>query len=254
MTNETDVKTEEAGMPKDVPTPQTPSVGPTYDKDLVYSPEGKLWKDLYHGQKGRVQQVEEEYQTRLGETTKTVDELKSEVNKRDSAMDKLNTRLGEAADRLAQLQALEEKVPELEKKAGITERYRTLLEYPELAVLQVSDTVETDDGEEVEIFTNPFIELIENSTLEGNELRVQMQRLSKAFGERKEAVEELAKGITEGASPSPGEPVEETPEFWENKARECQNQLRAVPDDNDLMEKMIEYSRKAQDLRAKTES
>lgn len=254
--NATDNQTANNGTPTtksnvDVQS-QPPSVGPTYDRELVYAPDGKQWKEKFHGQRGRAQQLESEYQDKIGALEKQLEDLKGTVGQKDSSIEQLNTRLGEATERLQDLQALKDRVPELEQKARITDRYRALMEYPELLNAQVKDVVKDEDGEEHEMVFNPILSFVENTTLEGDALRAEINRLNRVFGAQKKALEDVMQNtsdVTEGAGPSPGEPVHQDAEYWEQQAQTYQDQLKSDPRNQELMNKMLEAGAKARELR-----
>ncbi len=253
--NATDNQTANDGTPAtkskaDVQS-QPPSVGPTYDRELVYAEDGKQWKEKFHGQRGRVQQLEEEYQNQIESLRTQVEELQGSVEQKDSSVEQLNTRLGEATGRLEELQSLKDRIPELEQKARITDRYRALMEYPELLGAQVKDVVTDEDGQEHEMVFNPILNFVENTTMEGDELRAEIKRLNQVFGNQKKALNDFMednKEVTDGAGPSPGEPVQQDAEYWTKKAQDYQTQLKSDPRNQDLMDKMLEAGQKAREL------
>lgn len=236
-----------------VPNTSSPSVGPTYDKALVYDDDGKPWREKFHGLAGRTQQLESELQKAQQEYQGAQKELQAELGKRESTIEELSSKLTGAGEQLGALQDLKDRIPELETKARRAEKLEAILEYPTLATLQVADKVKTDEGEEHELLVNPVMNLVQNSTLEGEALRAELRRLNELYQKAGKLPETTpqSQSVTGGAAPSPGEPVEQTPEYWEEKAREAHR--KSIEDPSKVQEyqaEMIEYSAKAREARA----
>jgi len=250
--NNSDASANNASSPK---TSAPPNVGPTYDRDLVYAPDGKPWREKYHGQKGRVQQLEEEYGEKLEEKATTLQKLKQELEQRQGAVQELTGKLESAGEQLGELQALKDRIPELESKAGRAAKLEAILEYPQLANLQVKDMMTNEEGEEVELLSNPIMSLVESSTLEGEALRAELRRLNKVYQKAGEVPEPQSTSVTDGAAPSPGEQVEQTPEYWQTKAREAHQQAIENPSQREeFLDQMQEFTQKAREAEAKLSS
>lgn len=252
----TDDQTSKNDAANTAPATSSPGVGPTYDRELVYAEDDKPWREKYHGLKGRIQQVESDYQKKLEETQSSLGQLKATLGEKDSKIEQLTGKLTNAGEQLGQLKALQDKVPELEQQARQAAKLRAVLEYPELVNRQVTDMIETEDGKEHEIVTNPILDLVESTNLEGDELRVHLKRLNEIV-KAGEPVPEQEKDttLTDGAVPAPDDQVEETPEYWEQKAREEHTLSISEPNKADEhMDKMLEYSQKAKEARAKLQS
>jgi uncharacterized coiled-coil protein SlyX len=227
---------------------QPPSVGPS-DSRLIFADDGKTWRDKFHGAQGLAQQLKGKHEKELGDIQKQIEELQGLVSEKNGSIAQLTDKLSGAAEQLGELQALRERLPELENQARVTERYRALMEYPELLNLQQTDVVKTDDGEEVEMVFNPVIDLVESTTLEGDDLRAAIKRLSSAFGNSQHTVTSDSNDeVTPGAAPAPGEPVEQDADYWRDKAQGYHAELKADPDNNDLMGKMVEAYAKAREI------
>jgi len=253
MEPKTDVTTDnnDANAPKTSP----PSVGPTYDKALVYDGDGKLWKDKFLGREGHVQQVQKQLEEAQKQYEQSQKQLQAELTKREGTIEQLNGKLSAAGEQLGELQGLKDRIPELETKAGRAAKLEAILEYPKLATMQVTDMVKTEDGEEVEMLVNPVMNLVQNTSLEGDALRAELRRLNSLYSTPSEPSPPQNTGVTDGAAPSPGEPVEQTPEYWEEKAREAHRLSIEDPSNvKDHQSDMIEYSMKAREARAKLQS
>lgn len=235
------------------PASSPPSVGPTYDKALVYDDDGKPWREKFHGLAGRTQQLEKELNTAQQKHQKALDELQTQLGERESAIEQMNVKLTNAGEQLGALQDLKDRIPELETKARRAEKLEAILEYPTLATLQVTDTVQTDEGEEVELLVNPVMNLVQGSNLEGDALRAELRRLNSLYQKMGELPEQpQSPSVTGGAAPSPGEPVEQSAEYWEEKAAEAHKQSilsESATEQQEWIEKRTEYSQKAREAR-----
>lgn len=234
------------------PTTQPPSVGPS-DSRLIFADDGKTWRDKFHGAQGHAQQLQDKHSKELDGIRQQVDELQGLVSEKDTSIAKLTENLSKAAQQLGELQALQERIPELEKQARISERYRALMEYPELLNLQVEDVIKDEEGEEHEMVFNPVIDLVENTTLEGDSLRAAIKRLGNAFGASQQRVINTdSDEVTPGAAPAPGEPVEQDADYWRDKAQEFHAQLKSDPDNTELMGQMVEAYAKAREVESQS--
>jgi hypothetical protein len=237
-----------------------PSAGPTqptYDRELVYASDGKTWREKYRGYTGRVQQLEEYLEKAKKEHTSALEELQEKLEKRDSEILELTTGLDQAGQQLKEFAGLKEQLPELEEAARQAAKLRAILEYPDLVTKQVIDTIVTEDGEEHELLTNPVIDLVTATDLEGDDLRMLLQRLSKMVesAETSDGDEPPATLVTDGSGPAPGAPVEETPEYWEAKAREAQRMSVSEPSESHKhLQDMLEYTKKAKEARSQLQS
>jgi hypothetical protein len=235
------------------PKPSSPNVGPTYDRALVYDEDGKLWKDKFLGREGHVQQVRKQLEEAQKEHGDALKELQAELEKRQGTIETLNSKLVSAGEQLGELQGLKDRIPELEEDARKAAKLEAIMEYPELISLQVKDVVEVD-GEEHELLVNPIIDLVQNTNLEGDELRMRIRRLSQVI-QAKQPAEPVSTVVTDGAAPAPGEPVEESPEYWEQKAREAHTASIMEPGKvEEHTAAMIEYSEKAREARTQLQS
>jgi myosin heavy subunit len=253
---ETDNQTDGTATPtNDVSKSQPPGVGPTYDRELVYADDGKPWREKFHGLKGHIQQVESDYKKRLEETQSTLEQLKTTVGERESKIEELTGKLTNAGEQLGELQALQDRVPELEQQARKAAKLERILEYPELANRQVTDLIKTEDGEETEMKINPIMNLVLNSSLEGDELTAELERLNRMIKAGETVPEPKNTNLTDNAVPAPGQQVEETPEYWVKKAREAQAAANADPSNRKKhLDDMAEFSQKAREARAELQS
>lgn len=256
MDPKTDTQTDGTDMSQQgMPNASPPSVGPTYDKALVYDDDGKPWREKFHGLAGRTQQLEKELNQAQQQYQQALDEYQTELGKREGAIEQLNSKLEGAGEQLGQLQGLKDRIPDLETKARRAELLEAILEYPTLATLQVKDTVTTEEGEEHELLTNPVMNLVLGSNLEGDALRAELRRLSDLYKQMGElpGQQPQSQNVTGGAAPSPGEPVEQTAEYWEQKAAEAHKKSilsEAASEQQEWIDRRTEYSQKAREARA----
>lgn len=229
---------------------RSPDVGQTYDRDLVYDTDGKLYREKFTGQKGRADELASKIEELSKKHESALKSLESEVKTREGKIAELTSKLENAGQELGQLKALEDRVPELEQQARQADRLRAVLEYPELVNRQIKEMVDED-----EVLVNPILDLIESVNLEGDELRTHLRRLNAIVKAGEKPPTEPSP--MEGASPAPGEPVEETPEYWETKARQAHLAANIAESDRERdthLDDMQEYSRKAEEARAKLQS
>ncbi len=237
------------------PKASTPDVGRSYEKELVYAPDGKFWREKYTGLEGHFRQrLDEEVKNALKEQEGTYEEkLQTEIKTREERVAEMQNKLQEVGSQLGELKTLQERLPELEKEARQAAKLRAMLEYPDLVNQQVEEVVQGEDGEERKLVTNPILDLIQSVDLEGDELRERLKQLNKIV--KKEV--QLDPSPLEGASPAPGEPIEETPEYWEQKAREARNESIMAPTEqerNAALDKMLEYSSKKREAEVALQS
>lgn len=237
-----------AGTPT-APNTGSPGVGQTYDRSLVYSDDDKLWREKYTGQKGRADELERELNKMRESRETALNELKTEIEKRESKIEELSGKLTNAGEQLGELQALKDQLPELEQQARRAAKLERVLEYPDLVNKQVTDLIETEDGQEVEMKVNPVMNLVLNSNLEGDELTAELERLNRMI-KADETPKKQETNVTDNAVPGPGEEVEETPEYWIEKAKEAQLAANNDPSNRKKhVEDMIKYSEKAEEAR-----
>jgi predicted nuclease with TOPRIM domain len=219
---------------------------------MVFADDGKLWREKFHGVHGRVQQLEREKSELAGEMedleTKN-DSLRAEIDTREDAITQLNTRIDELSAVESRVDELKQERDTLAERADLADKLDVLMDYPELLTRKVTEEVETEDGEVVEESHNPYLDLVKSSNLEGDALRSQIDRLARTLGEEPASKSEPeADKDMSGASPEPGQPMEETPEMHRAKAEELRKQAYNADNRTELMEQMTEHYQRAREL------
>jgi uncharacterized coiled-coil protein SlyX len=188
--------------PKPPQPPKSQSPTANIDPSMVWDDEGKMWRDKFNGQKGAVQDLS----TKLAEARREIDSLKQKMTDSLSSRDQDETQLREELESLREnagvIPDLHEKIKELTAKVKAGERYKALARRPELLSMVVEEEEETEDGETVTKRTNPILDLVASSNLEGEDLDALLDKLSVAVPTTS-AAEDSAKPPAPPAPPAP---------------------------------------------------
>lgn len=235
QTEGTTTETGSVGTPIQPVTPASPPASPQptaspYRREDVYAPDGKRWADKFHGVDGQAKQAREAVETERAGYLEQIQGLEGNTVAAQSAIQDLTGQVTGLNEQLVQLPALQVEIDKLTKAAALAEKYRMLAEHPDLLQIQVEEEVPGGEGEEPTTVTyNPLLRLVETSTLEGDELRTEMQRFSKFYAAQS--------GQTQQKPASPGQPLlppspqpagdVDTVEYWKGKAMEVQERINA---------------------------
>lgn len=210
-------------------TTTTPGLDP-----LIFSPDGKKWSDVAHGQRGHISQLRAEREELAGKLNAQIETLRGTVTEKEQSLSQLQAELQSRAKELEAVPALLDQIKELEQRASLADKYRMLAEYPRLLEIQVEETVPGEDGGEPKtIKVNPLLNLVENSNLTGDALRAEIRRMA-AFYEGSRSQQEQR--VQAPASPSPAAPVEETAEYWYKRANELRERMNTEGASDELFE------------------
>jgi hypothetical protein len=194
----------------------------------IWAPDGKRWKDKYHGRDGAIAQLQQEKEVTRGQLETKIDSLSQTILEKDGQVEKLNVRLKALEEEAGTIPTLLEQLSEKEKEAGLAAKYRLLAEYPRLLEIQVDEEVPVEGQEEPTIVrVNPFLNLVEHTNLDGDALRAEIQRLSKFFDSQMQAAQQVQQGDRPPAptTPAPAAPAEDTRESLYRKAMSLKQQM-----------------------------
>ena len=230
------------GVPSSSPQPTTPAIDPS---------DGKEWRTKFYGQKGAYEQLKNQVAANEGALSERITQLQSLLQVSEAEVKRLtllNSELTGKADAIPQLQTDNQN---LKQEAAVAERVKMLLDYPAVLGIQVEEEVPaTEEGKEpTMVKINPILNLVANSNLEGDALKVEIARLSKIYGSQAQAQappEEPPKGPP--VAPAPGTPSEETAEYWRLKAIEISERMNSEGMTPDLMNAHSEAWKKQTEL------
>ncbi len=254
MTEEPTTNVTNAGTPPDTTGAVTgaavpPLFSPQPTPPAIDPSDGKEWQEKFHGQKGAYEQLKKQVAEREGalseqnkQSQQSLQVLEAEVKR----LTLLNSELTGKVDAIPQLQTDNQN---LKQEAAAAARVKVLLDYPEVLGIQVEEEVPaTEEGKEpTMVKINPILNLVANSNLEGDALKVEIARLSKIYGSQAKAPpEEPPKGPP--VAPAPGTPSEETAEYWRLKAIEISERMNSEGMTPELMTAHSEAWKKQTEL------
>jgi len=160
------------------PAPASPKPSPAEQQDpRIYDDEGKRWSDKFWGAVGQSKQLA----SKQADMQATIDDLQSKLKHSDTAVIELKTQMGELGTQIATIPDLRQTIVEQTQTISALEKYQVLTEYPDLLKMKVDQETTDKDGETVTTQTNPFLQLVGSSSLGGDALRAELERLSRAF-------------------------------------------------------------------------
>lgn len=190
--------------PTITPAPPLSPVTPGLNPD-TYADDGKTWKSKYHGIVGRLKVVEGKRDTEIGERDQKIADAQQLILEHEAKITALGadvTRLTGEVQTIPQLQGELAAASEGAKKAG---KLEILMQYPALLTMQVEEEQQVEGQEEpIKVQVNPFMRLIEATTLAGDDLAQELQRLVSVLPSTTPAV---ATPVVEGAAPQPAQPA-----------------------------------------------
>lgn len=186
--------------PTEEPT-KTPAPTPSPSLDpQIYAEDGKTWKSKCHGAQGRLKQVEKQRDTQTGGFEQTIQDLGQAVHEKSARIVTLEAQVGELTTRAESIPQLQGQLDAATNKAEKAGRLEVLMKHPRLLSVQVEEQVEGQDPVKV----NPFMKLIESTTLGGEDLDQELRRLAAAFQQPPE------NPVVEGATPPSPVPSDTT--------------------------------------------
>lgn len=192
-----------AASPPPAPLPTAAPV-PGLNPDTHCQEDGKLWREKFYGADGRRQQVEANLQRRIGELEAQIAASQAGLTERDATI----AQLSQAS---ADLSALREQFTTVQADAAMAYRLQSLIQYPELLSLQVTEEVTVGEGDAAVTEThtrNPVLTFLSSTTLEGDELVAALRDMAKAMGVRATAQAPVTPVATvAGAVPQPAAPA-----------------------------------------------
>jgi len=209
------------------PTPppsgqQTTSSKPNSD---VVDADGKKWKDKFYGREGAIGQLQKEKAELEGMFKTRLDSAQQQLDERDASILVLQTQVGDLQPQIEAIGDLQEQIDNLSKEAGLATKYKILTEYPTLLGMQVEEEIPAEgEGEPTKVLVNPLVNLVENSTLEGDALRAEIARLATLYSS---VPQQETPPPAAPVAPTPAEPVQDSPQFHYNKAMEIKDRMNS---------------------------
>jgi hypothetical protein len=198
----------------------------------VYDSDGKPWRQKYHGLRGTLMQTERDAGERIGQLEAQLESTQQQVQSLLSEKESLTDKVATADEEVARIPVLQSQIEDLTKQATLADKLKLVVnEAPNLLALEVEEETpgEGEDAEPQTVKVNPIMRLIENSTLQGDELRAEVQRLGKLYQQAPKPAGEPAAPSTPSI-PSPAEPSEPDANYWRNKAMEARERLNRGED------------------------
>ena len=208
MSEETRDKTKGTGEPQEglVATPAPPSspVTPGPNPD-IYADDGKTWKSKYHGIVGRLKVVEGKRDTEIGKRDQQITDAQQSIHEREARIIALEADVAKLTGEVQTIPELRGELDVAVKGAKRAGKLEILMRYPTLLTMQVEEERQVEGQEEpVKVQVNPFMRLIEATTLAGDDLALELQRLVSVLPSTAPVV---ATPVVEGAVPQPAQPT-----------------------------------------------
>ncbi len=187
-------------------TPPQPPASPKPGLDpAVYAPDGKTWKDKYFGEQGRRQQVENQSATQAGSLEAQLEAAQRDVKVKEAEIARLSATIADQEQKIAAIPELQGQIDALTPQASRASRLELLTQFPSLLAVQVEEQYTPEGAEEPQTRqVNPFMSLINNTTLEGDALAQELRRMSTAIGTSPDAA---PPPVVAGAVPPPAAPA-----------------------------------------------
>jgi len=209
VTKKTQDQTKGAGEPPEgpatTPAPPLSPVTPGLNSD-IYADDGKTWKSKYHGIVGRLKVVEGKRDTEIGKRDQQIADVQQSTHEREAKVVALEA---DVARLTAEVQTIPQLRGELDAAvvgAKRASKLEVLMQYPALLTMQVEEEQQAEGQEEpVKVQVNPFMRLIEATTLVGDELAQELQRLVSVLPSTGTVT---AAPVVEGAAPQPAQPAD----------------------------------------------
>ncbi len=201
--------------PQSQPQQQLP---PTVDPS-----DGKLWKDKFHGTQGRIRQIEAQYAQQEGALQAQMEGLQNTLRERDATIATLQQQVQQAGTQLEAVPGMQEQITTLQHQSALAERYKAAMQYPTLLNAQVEVERTTEDGQTVTERVNPLLNLIENTTLEGDALTATLRQMATALPGQQTV--STPTPVMEGAVPPSPEPVEDELSALRKQAQDIQDRI-----------------------------
>jgi hypothetical protein len=178
-----------------------------------------------------VQQVRNQMSAEADKYKQQIAGLEQQMAERETQMAELNTRIADLDAQTSTIPALNDQINKLQAVQLEAERLRVLTRNPAVLALEVEETVTGEDGTETVQSYNPILRLVETSSLQGEELEREIQRISALFEDQF-----MGEPTTEPAQPTrPKSPVvppaaapqTEDIEHWRRVIRETTEKINA---------------------------
>jgi len=185
----------------------SPSPAPTqvpYANEDVFAPDGKKWKDKYHGAQGYVKQKEAGWLADKGSQEAQLETLRQTIAERDATIASLTGQVSSLTETSGTIPALQEEIATLKLDAARAGKYQVAMRYPTLLSLRAEEEVPLPEGQEgtTKVVTNPVLDLIESSGLDSVQLELTLKRMVAAMS---------APGIQMPTAPTTVSPAVPTP-------------------------------------------
>lgn len=184
------------------PTPPPSPPSPSFDA-RVYDTDGKTWQSKFHGAQGRLMQVQAQKDTEVGTLQQQVETFQGKVIQKEAEISTLKAQTEQLTSKVQTIPQLQGELDNAKKKANWADKLDVLMGHPRLLSMQVEEqqAVEGQD-EPVTVTVNPFMRLIESTTLSGDALERELVRLSAAL-----PLAGITTPVVEGAAPAPVQPA-----------------------------------------------
>jgi len=200
-----------------------------YANEDVFAPDGKKWKDKYHGAQGYVKQKEAGWLTDKGSLDAQVETLRQTTAERDATIASLTGRVSSLTETSGTIPALQEEIAKLKLDAAKASKYQVAMRYPTLLSLRVEEEVPLPEGQEgtTKVVTNPVLDLIESSGLDSVQLELTLRRMVAAMSVPGVQLPATPTTVSP-AVPAPVEPIAgDDKAAWIAKARDAQARVNS---------------------------
>lgn len=196
-----------------------------YASEDVFAPDGKKWKDKFHGAQGYVKQKEAGWLADKGSLDAQVETLQQTIGERDANIASLTGQVSGLIETSDTIPALQGEIATLKLEAAKASKYQVAMRYPTLLSLRVEEEVpppEGQEGEPTKVVTNPVLDLIESSGLDSVQLELTLRRMVTAMSVPSAQLPTTPTTVSP-AVPAPVEPVAGgDKEAWVAKAQAAQ--------------------------------
>jgi len=168
---------QDPGLPT---TPTAPTASPaSAPNPEIFNGEGQKWMDLYYGVIGSTKQLKATHATALAEASQQLTLAQDGVTKRDAEIAQLATASTEKDAMVITLTEQAKQLPDLLQRDAYASRLEQFMLFPQLVSAQAATTIPGEgDAEPTTVMVNPYLQMLKDTTLTGDELSAYLAQLS----------------------------------------------------------------------------
>ena len=209
-------------------TPTAPAASPASAPQLnpdVFNDKGQKWMDLYHGVTGSAAQLKADHATAVATAQQELTLAQDGVTKRDAEIAQLTAASTEKDAMVITLTEQAKQLPDLLRRDAYASRLEQFMLFPQLVSAQAATTIPGEgDAEPTTVMVNPYLQMLKDTTLTGDELSAYLAQLSATAVPQ--ATSPTPPTMPAPATPAPAStPAERMAVLWTQMKAEPNNQV-----------------------------